>query len=86
MLSLGEIIFVSDLGRALRDESGVFDVTAPSGDCFRVTCRHGHPMVVHNFHPLPQAKRSNLVSYIKKVRGIADCSCFINGGVRRARK
>ncbi len=45
MLSLGEIIFLSDPARALGDETGVFNVTAPTGDSFRVTCRHGHPWV-----------------------------------------
>ncbi len=86
MLGLDEIIFVSDPARALGDETGIFNVATPAGDSFRVTCRHGHPIVVHNFDPSPWAKTSALVWYVKKIREIADGSCFINGCVRRARK
>jgi hypothetical protein len=41
-MQLGETIATYDIARALRGESGKFDVTSPTGEIHQVTCKSGH--------------------------------------------
>jgi len=57
MLNLNETITAYDLAEALREESGKFEVTTPSGNQFVVTCKPGRSIsdvrpVSHNGNPL----------------------------------
>ncbi len=70
MLKLHETVVVPNPAEALRLESGVFNVTSPTGDTFRVICRPGHRMVIDQHRFLPEMKRTDLVWRIQKVSGM----------------
>ena len=44
-MNLGEAIRTYDPAVALRDETGCFQVTTPSGDELFITCKPGHSIV-----------------------------------------
>jgi hypothetical protein len=67
LLKLDETYVVDNAPESLRNESGVFEVTAPTGDKFRVVCRPGCPLTVSNAGCPPDAKRENLKWRIKKI-------------------
>jgi hypothetical protein len=47
-------IEVDNPAEILRTERGIFEVTSPYGHVFRVTCRRGRKMDVHDISEPPQ--------------------------------
>ncbi len=67
---LDETINAYDLAEALRDESGKFEVTTPSGERFFVTSKPGHS--ISNLRPVPH----NGNPAVWRIRKVAELQNF----------
>jgi len=64
-LELNETIFAMDPAEALRGESGVYEVTSPTGQKFQAVCRPYHS--ISSFRQIPEQRGLNNAWRIKKV-------------------
>ncbi len=67
MLKLRQSVAVTNPAEFLKKESGVFSVTSPTGDQFRVVCRPGRPLRITEHVRLPEMKRMDLTWRIEKI-------------------
>ncbi len=67
MLKLHESILVANPAEFLKKESGIFDVTSPTGDKFRVVCRPGRRLRILNQVHLPVTGKADIVWRIEKI-------------------
>jgi hypothetical protein len=67
-LELNETIYAMDPAEALRSESGVYELTSPSGQKFQAVCRPYHS--ISSFKQLPELRGLNHAWRIRKVAEI----------------
>jgi hypothetical protein len=71
MLSIDDAVEVDNPAEVLRNQDGEFDVVSPYGHTFRVVCRRGLKMTVHEINqPGRPVSSPGIIWRIRRIRSL----------------